>query len=65
MSDQALGQLRHILGFVGGLVVAFGWFDEAEVTPIINDIVIATGAISAIIAAVWSWKSKDPNSKIR
>lgn len=45
--EQVLGLLRHILTFVGGILVAKGTFDEATATEL-------TGGLITVIGAVWS-----------
>lgn len=42
-----LGQIRHLLTFLGGFAVAYGWMDEAGSQEII-------GAVLMIVGQVWS-----------
>ena len=51
MSEKLLGIIRHVLGFIGGIAVAKGWLTAEQLPGIV-------GGILAIIAAIWSVKSK-------
>ena len=42
-----LGQVRHLLTFLGGFAVAYGWLDDAGSQEII-------GAVLMIVGQVWS-----------
>jgi len=42
-----MGQVRHLLTFVGGFAVAYGYLDEAGSQEII-------GAVLMIVGQVWS-----------
>ena len=46
-----LGQIRHLLTFLGGFAVAYGWMDEAGSQEII-------GAVLMIVGQVWSAAEK-------
>lgn len=50
--EQLLGVLRHVLTFVGGVVVAKGYTDNTTVTEII-------GAAMTLAGAVWSIVDKN------
>lgn len=45
--EQILGIVRHLLTFVGGIVVVKGYMDNGMVTEII-------GAVMTLAGAVWS-----------
>lgn len=49
--DVILGILRHILTFVGGIVIAKGYMDDATFVEL-------SGAIVALVGALWSVFSK-------
>lgn len=51
MSEKIYGIVRHVLGFIGGIAVAKGWLTAEQLPGIL-------GGILAIIAAIWSVKSK-------
>lgn len=48
--DQILGILRHVLTFVGGLIVAKGYADDGTITELIGGLLTVTGAVWSIIA---------------
>jgi hypothetical protein len=45
--DQLLGILRHVLTFVGGILVLQGWVDEGLLQETI-------GAVATLVGTVWS-----------
>lgn len=47
--EQVLGILRHVLTFVGGIVVAKGYIDNAAVTEIIGGAMTLAGAVWSVI----------------
>lgn len=48
--EQTLGIIRHALTFVGGILIAKGYIDEAMVEAISGGVITLTGLIwSAII----------------
>jgi hypothetical protein len=47
--EQVLGIVRHSLTFLGGLVVAKGYTDDATVTQVIGSVVTLIGAIWSIV----------------
>ena len=49
--DQLLGILRHVLTFVGGIVVAKGNVDSATIETIV-------GALVTLGGAIWSVRTK-------
>jgi hypothetical protein len=51
--EQILGIVRHVLTFVGGILITKGLVDETFVTEIV-------GGLSTIIGAVWSFFVKIP-----
>jgi hypothetical protein len=51
MKEQAQGFLRHVLTFVGGIVIAKGWLDSSSVSELV-------GALMTIIGTSWSVLSK-------
>ena len=51
MSQEVQGQIRTILAFIGGVAVSRGWIDSETMLGIV-------GGVTAIVAAVWSWRSK-------
>jgi len=60
-SDTGKGQIRHILTFVAGLLVAKGVFAQGVADQIVGSIdplFTAVGAIVGIIGSVWSAKAK-------
>lgn len=50
--EQILGVFRHVLTFIGGIVVTKGIFDETLVNEII-------GTIVTVIGTVWSITTKN------
>ncbi len=48
--EQVMGIIRHILTFVGGVVVAKGLVDEALITEIIGGTLTLIGGIWSIIS---------------
>jgi len=51
--EKVAGMIRHVLTFVGGIVVGKGWIDEATMTAIV-------GGVVTIAGAAWSWWAKKP-----
>jgi hypothetical protein len=51
MKEQVLGLIRHALTFVGGIVIAKGYIDEALTVEII-------GGVMTLVGAIWSVASK-------
>lgn len=51
MKDQLLGLIRHVLTFVGGIIVAKGLVDENLSQEII-------GGLMTVVGGVWSVISK-------
>lgn len=50
--EQVLGLLRHVLTFVGGVVIAKGLVDEGQVTELI-------GGVMTLVGTIWSvWAKK-------
>ena len=49
--EQIMGIIRHVLTFVGGIVVAKGFADEAFIMEI-------TGGIITLVGGIWSIVSK-------
>lgn len=45
--EQLLGVLRHILTFLGGILVVKGWIDESLIPETV-------GAISTLVGTIWS-----------
>lgn len=45
--EQFLGVLRHVLTFIGGILVVKGWIDETLITETV-------GAISTLVGTLWS-----------
>lgn len=52
-SEQIGGIIRHVLTFVGGIVVSNGYVDEQTMLTVV-------GAVATIVGAVWSWVAKKP-----
>lgn len=48
MNEQVKGLIRHVLTFVGGIVVAKGWIDASSVGEIIGAVITLTGTIWSI-----------------
>jgi len=48
--EQVLGVVRHALTFLGGIVIAKGYADNAVVTEIIGAAVTLVGAIWSVLA---------------
>jgi hypothetical protein len=48
--EQILGIMRHVLTFVGGILVMHGIADETAVTEIAGGIMTLTGAIWSVVA---------------
>jgi hypothetical protein len=55
--EQVMGIIRHILTFVGGVVVAKGLVDETLITEII-------GGTLTLIGGIWSIISKNKTKEI-
>ena len=51
MKDQVLGLVRHALTFVGGIIIAKGYIDEALTAELI-------GGVMTLVGAIWSVASK-------
>lgn len=51
MSPEISGVIRHVLTFVGGILVTTGYLDQGTATQL-------TGALMTIIGIVWSIKEK-------
>lgn len=49
--DVVLGQIRHLLTFVGGFALARGLVDETSLQE-------AIGAVLTIVGVIWSAKQK-------
>ena len=49
--DQLLGILRHVLTFVGGILVVKGLAEESMIEEVI-------GGVSALVGSVWSIVAK-------
>lgn len=56
--EQLLGILRHVLTFVGGVLVLQGWLDESMVQETI-------GAIATLVGTVWSVLDKKKNEEVK
>jgi hypothetical protein len=50
--EQVLGVVRHVLTFVGGALVTYGFIDSTIATEI-------TGASLTLIGAIWSIVTKN------
>lgn len=48
--EKVLGVVRHVLTFVGGVLVANGFFDDQIAQEIIGAVMTLTGAIWSVIA---------------
>jgi len=55
--EQVMGIIRHILTFVGGVVVAKGLVDETLITEII-------GGTLTLIGGIWSIISKNKTKEM-
>ena len=51
MKEQVLGLIRHALTFVGGIIIAKGYIDEALTAELI-------GGVMTLVGAIWSVASK-------
>jgi len=52
MNEQSLGLIRHILTFVGGIIITKGLIDESLFQEIL-------GGLMTVIGGVWSvWSKK-------
>lgn len=63
-SDTGKGQIRHILTFVAGLLVAKGVFTQGVSDQLIGSIdplFTAIGAVIGIFGSIWSAKAKPSN----
>lgn len=47
--EQVFGVLRHVLTFVGGIVVAKGYIDDAAATEIIGGVLTLAGSVWSVI----------------
>lgn len=48
--DQVFGIIRHVLTFVGGILVIKGYLDDAMVQEVIGGVVALTGTIWSIVS---------------
>jgi len=48
--EQKLGVIRHVLTFVGGILLAKGLVDESLMTDIIASIMVLVGGFWSILA---------------
>ena len=48
--DQLMGIVRHVITFVGGILVTKGLFDDSILTEIIGGTVALSGAIWSIVS---------------
>jgi hypothetical protein len=48
--EQSLGIFRHLLTFVGGILVLKGYIDEATSQEVIGGLITLTGTIWSIIS---------------
>lgn len=55
MTPEILGLIRHVLTFVGGIIVAKGLIDESLSQEII-------GGLMTVVGGVWSVVSKKPKA---
>lgn len=51
MSPETSGVIRHVLTFVGGVLVTMGYLDQGTATQL-------TGAIMTLVGVAWSIKAK-------
>lgn len=51
MKEQVLGLIRHTLTFVGGIIIAKGFIDDALFQEIL-------GGVMTLVGAVWSVVNK-------
>jgi len=51
MKEQSLGLIRHVLTFVGGIIVTKGLIDESLFQEVI-------GGVMTLVGAVWSIAAK-------
>ena len=54
MNEIAAGQIRHIAGIVGAVLVTLGYTDTATVNADVNLLIQVVGGIMAIAASVGS-----------
>lgn len=59
--EQGSGQIRLIVGFVAGIVVARGW-TTADVTTLTDIMMQAGGGLAAIVAAYKSFMALSPKA---
>lgn len=52
-SEQIGGLVRHVLTFVGGIVVSKGYVDEQTMITVV-------GAVATVVGAIWSFMAKKP-----
>ena len=48
--DQKLGVIRHVLTFVGGILLAKGLVDESLMTDLIASIMVIVGGIWSVVS---------------
>ena len=58
MKPKLEGQIRHALSGVGLLLIAAGAMTPDEAAGITEAAMAAAGAVMALWALVWSWRSK-------
>ncbi len=52
--DQLMGIVRHVITFVGGILVTKGLIDDSTLTEIIGGTVALSGAIWSIVSKIKS-----------
>ncbi len=48
--EQKLGVIRHVLTFVGGILLAKGLVDESLMTDLIASIMVIIGGVWSVVA---------------
>ena len=63
--DRIMGYARAILAFAGGILTLLPFMEGVDLTPIIDSILIALGAILELIVLIWSGFSKKDDADLK
>ncbi len=59
MTPELLATIRQVLTALGAAVVMFGLVKPEEVSPLVDNLVIAIGALSVVVSWAWSlWQKR-------
>jgi hypothetical protein len=63
-NEQIKGLIRHGLGIVGTILVTVGLITPEETTGAVEAVMVVVGALMDLLALVWSFQAKIPNTKL-